>query len=282
MSNRNQPIQFIIFVFFMIPWIMISCEKDRYSEEEAMDSLQHTDLFIQIQNGSTFSETLEDAKVSLSHEGESSEKTTDSTGCVVFKNLNIGEKVTVQVSKKNYTRAVFEVSTSPGSYQVSQITKTLKIYPLTGENLATVKGQLTLETDLTNRKREYVANKQIKVVNHNLSKNQVGTFTGKTDSLGNYQVKVPVNPQGSDNLEVLFPVVDTTQTLAMELGNRYQIVHQGTTYFPDQYKASEIPCTPSAYASIEHPPDSAKGFRLGAKGVPVPLSNDMLEIIASG
>ncbi|MGM0530085.1 MAG: hypothetical protein ACQER7_01890 [Bacteroidota bacterium] len=251
--------------------ILVSCEEDQFTEKDAMESLQTIDMAFTIQDGSSHADGVEGATVKLLKDSASSstvEKTTDGSGYVMFEDMKIGGDISVYVSKDNYTKATFTIDASTDSYRESQISKTLKIYSLDSDNLATVKGQLTLETDLTNRQREKLANQEVKVVNHDLGANIEKSFVGTTDEDGKYSIKVPVNADGGDNLEVNFPNrIDTTQTLAMQEGT-YKVVSKPTVYYADHYDPTNIPFIPSAVATIDAPPETGSDFELGveAKG----------------
>ena len=245
--------------------ILVSCEEDKFTEKDAMESLQTIDVALTIQDGSSYAEGVEGATVKVLKDSSSSstlEKTTDASGYVIFEDMKIGGDISVYVNKDNYTKALFQVSTSTDSYRESQISKTVKIYPLDGENMATVEGQLTIETDLTNREREKLANQEVKVINHGLGDNIEKSFVGTTDGEGKYSIKVPVNADGGDNLTVYGPAkIDTAQTLAMN----EKVVSKPTVYYSDNYNPSQIPFVSSAVASIDAPNDVGSGFELGVK-----------------
>jgi len=251
--------------------VFVSCEEDKFTEKDAMEALQTIDVTITVQDGSSHAEAVEGATVKMMGDSASStttEKTTDASGNVLFEDMKIGGNITVYVNKDDYTKRSFSVSTSTNSYRDSRISETVKIYPLSGDNMATVEGQLTIETDLTNRKREKLADQEVRVINNSLGSDIEKSFVGTTDEDGKYSIKVPVNADGGDNLEVKVPgKIDTTQTLAMEERKR-EIVSKPTVYYADDYNPSDIPFVPSAIATIEAPSDVGTGFEMGieAKG----------------
>jgi hypothetical protein len=269
--------------------IFVSCEEDKFTEKDAMEALQHIDLSLTVQNGSANTEAVEGATVTVVKDSSTVEKTTDAAGSVVFNDMPVGGNLSVYVNKENYTKAVFTVSTSTNEYRKSQISKTVNIYPLSGENMATVKGQLTIETDLTNRKREKLGNQEVRVVNNSLGSNVESSFVGTTDEDGNYSIKVPVNADGNDDLEVKFPsAIDTTQTLAMGSKGMYEgsykVVTIPAVYYPDNYDPSDIPAIPSVSATIAAPSGSeGSGFELGTKPRGTPFTSESeLELIQGG
>jgi hypothetical protein len=263
--------------------ILVSCEEDKFTEKDAMESLQTIDVALTIQDGTSYAEGVEGATVKVLKDSSSSstlEKTTDASGYVMFEDMKIGGDISVYVNKDNYTKALFQVSTSTNSYRESQISKTVKIYPLDGENMATVEGQLTIETDLTNRVREKLANQEVKVINHGLGGNIEKSFVGTTDEEGKYSIKVPVNADGSDDLTVYGPTkIDTAQTLAMN----EKVISKPTVYYSDNYNPSQIPFVSSAVASIDAPTDVGSGFELGVKAKGTSFKDhSVIELIQGG
>ncbi len=256
--------------------VFVSCEEDKFTEKDAMDELQKIDVAITVQDGSSYGEAVEGATVSILKDSAAStttEKTTDASGNALFEDIKIGGNITVYVNKDDYTKRSFSVSTSTNSYRDSRISETVKIYPLSGDNMATVKGQLTIETDLTNRKREKLAGQEVRVINRNFGSDIEKSFVGTTDSEGKYAIKVPVNADGTDNLEVKFPSqIDTTQTLVMGsqgmYNGTYKVFNKPAAYYTENYNASDIPAIPSVVANIEAPNSVGSGFELGveAKG----------------
>ncbi len=287
MSNLKLMMMRNIYKFMMLialgAMTLASCEEDKFTEKDAMDALQHIDVALTVQDGSSYGDAVDGATVQLVKDSVTVEKTTDGSGNVVFSDMKVGGDISVYVNKDNYTKAMFQISTSTDSYRTKQISKTLKIYPLSGDNLATVKGKLSIETDLTNREREKLAGREVRVVNPNLGSNVESSFVGVTDSEGQYSVKVPVNPDGSDNLQITFPTVDTTQTLAMQSGGSYQVVSKPAVYYPENYDASDIPGIPSATVTVDAPNDVGSGFDLGAKVEESRLSqHSAVELIQEG
>ena len=250
--------------------IFFSCEEDKFTEKDAMEELQKIDVALNIQNGSSHGEPVEGATVKLSADSANAstvEKTTDGSGNVVFNDMKIGGNITVYVSKDNYTKASFSVDASTNSYRESRISETLTIYPLDGDNMATVEGQLTIQTDMTNRMPEKLADRQVKVVNNSLGSNVEQAFVDTTDQEGNYSVQVPVNPGGSDDLRVKFPSkIEATQTYAKKVGDTAKVVSEPAVYYADDnYDASDIEAVPSAVASIAAPNGVGSGFELGVE-----------------
>ena len=271
--------------------VFVSCEEDKFTEKDAMEALQTIDVSLTVEDGSSMGSTVEGATVKLVTDSTASgtEKTTGGSGSVVFSDVKVGGSMKVYVNKDNYTKALFTISTSANSYRTSQVAKTVKIYPLSGDNLATVKGQLTIETDLTNRKPEKLANQKVLVMNPNLESEVERAFYGTTDSEGKYSIQVPVNLDGrnDENIRVRVPSqIDTTQTLALYEEDTAKVTTKPTVYYSQNYEESNIPHIPSAYASIEAPQaEAGSGFELGVEAEPSdfndPVNNDV-EVVRGG
>ncbi|MFW6100304.1 MAG: hypothetical protein ACOC90_02875, partial [Bacteroidota bacterium] len=119
--------------------VFVSCEEDKFTEKDAMEELQTIDVAITVQNGSSQAEAIEGATVKLMGDSASStttEKTTDASGNVLFEDMKIGGDITVYVNKDDYTKRSFSISTSTDSYRDSRISETVKIYSLSGDNMA--------------------------------------------------------------------------------------------------------------------------------------------------
>lgn len=267
---------FKLFLFFpLIALAFISCEEDEFSEKEAMEELRHIDMVLTVIDPGSYADVVEGVTVKVVGDSTSIAKTTDSMGSVVFEDLKIGGEIGVYIEKENYTRAFYRVNTSTNSYGQSQVAATLPVYALDGENMAVVKGQLTIETDLTNRSRETVNNREVRVVNPALGNNVESAFVTTTDDNGNYSVKVPVNASGNDGLQVYVPsLIETSQALAMEVENGvFEVVEVPAVYSArsSDYIPSDIPYVPSAIASVEAPGNVGSGFALGVEARPTPL-----------
>lgn len=253
-------LKFIAFALIAIP-VFNSCE-DNYTEEDAMEAQQVVDLIISVTDESNFNQPVEAATVSTVINGTTVEKATDETGSVTFEEVKIGGNLNVYVSKENYTKTFTTVNTTPSNYRQSTISATISIYSLADANTATVKGQLTIETDLTNRSREVLEGMEVKAFNFDLPNGGNKAFIGTTDSEGKYEIKVPVNSDGDDNIRVKFNQLDTIRTAGAVKNNVYSVKNQKAYYAPEYYERTQIPPVPSAVISIEAPGAAGTGFEL--------------------
>ena len=264
---------FIKSILFLgiVAFMFTSCEEDEFTEKDAMDQLQHIDVSLNVTDGSSYGEAVEGATVELAGDSTTSSKTTDSAGNVTFNDVAVGTNLSVYVHKEDFTKAMYSISTLTESYRENVITENLKIYSLSGDNMATVKGKLTIETDLTNYEREVLSGQEVKVVNNSLGNEVASAFVGTTDEDGRYEIKVPVNPQGNDNLRVSFQdEVEADQTLALETEDGDYVVETvPATYYGDNYDPSSFMSIPSPVVTVDAPGSSGSGFKLGteARGV---------------
>ncbi|HAF31310.1 MAG TPA: hypothetical protein DCG75_19910 [Bacteroidales bacterium] len=256
-----------------------SCEKDTFTEEDAMQALQEVDLIIAVTDKSNFDLPVDSATISTVIDGITVEKTTDATGMVVFENVKIGGNLNVYVSKTNYTKTFTTVSTTPNDYRQATVSATVSIYSLADQNLVTVKGQLTIETDLTNRTKEVVVGTEVRVYNTYLPNGSAKAFVGISDAEGKYEVKVPVNSTGSDYISVRFYSIDAMRTAGVSVNNKYSVETHNAYYDIDgNTNPTDIPAVPSALITIAAPEDPGTGFELTTE---VDTSSSYLSVSAS-
>ena len=282
MRNFVKTILFLgVGVFFFT-----SCEEDTFTEKDAMEELQHIDVMLNVTDGSSYSEAIEGATVQIAGDSIASSKTTNDAGSVVFNDVQVGSNLSVYVQKDGFTKAVYNISTLTDSYRENIITENLKIYSLSGENMATVKGQLTIETDLTNREREILAGEEVRVINNSLEGNNSRSFVGTTDEEGHYSIQVPVTSEGDDYLDVKFPsLIEKRQAIAMEKEDgTYQVDTVAASFTFSNYDYSEIDDDiASAYAVVDAPQGNGTGFELGVEPHPTPFSEySDIEILKGG
>ncbi|MCD4833468.1 MAG: hypothetical protein K8R31_06705, partial [Bacteroidales bacterium] len=240
-----------------------SCEEDTFTEEDAMKALQEVDLIIAVTDKSNFDQPVDAATVSTVIDGVTVEKITDATGMVTFEDVKIGGNLNVYVSKENYTTSFTTVNTTPSDYRQATVSASVYIYSLADENLVTVKGQLTIETDLTNRTKEVVAGAEVRAYNYNLPNGSAKAFVNTTDAEGKYEIKVPVNATGNDYIQVRFNSLDTTRTVGVSLNNIYSVETQNAFYdIEGSTNPTDIPAVPSALITIGAPAASGSGFEL--------------------
>jgi hypothetical protein len=250
--------------------LLFSCKKDDFSEKDALDAQQTVDLAITVVDASSASEPVSGATVKLLKDSTLVSKTTNSNGTVVFTKVKIGDVAVVSVTKDQFTSILTTVSTSPDSYRQTQVSEIIRIYSLSSGKTATIRGRLTMQSDLTDRDREPAANVIVKVKNLTISSEML--YTATTDNDGKYSVSVPVSSRG-DYLELYYPEFTANQKLAFVQDDRsIAVAERPVLYKSDASTQFYIPAIPSVYATVASPTSSAgTGFALGSKPNRVPL-----------
>ncbi|PLX16967.1 MAG: hypothetical protein C0597_07545 [Marinilabiliales bacterium] len=258
-------LKFIAFALIAI-LVFNSCE-DNYTEEDAMQALQKVDLIVAVTDKSNYDQAVDGATVSTVIDGVSVEKTTDATGQVTFEDVKIGGNLNVYVTKADYTTTFTTVNTTPSDYRQASVSTSVSIYSLSDESLVTVKGQLTIETDLTNRTKEVVEGAEVRVYNQYLPNGGAKVFVGISDAEGKYEIKVPVNSTGNDYLNVRFHSLDTvSRTVGVNINNHYSVVTQNAFYdIEGNNNPTDIPAVPSALITIGAPAALGTGFEISTE-----------------
>lgn len=278
---------FIKSILFLgiVAFMFTSCEEDEFTEKDAMDQLQNIDVSFNVTDGSSYGEAIEGATVELAGDSTSSSKTTDDAGNVTFNDVPVGTSMSVYVHKEDFTKAMYNINTLTESYRENVVTENLKIYSLSGDNMATVKGKLTIESDLTNREREVLSDEEVRVVNDGLDNSNSRSFVGTTDEEGNYSIQVPVNPDGGDDLQVKYPsLIEKDQALAVETEDgTFMVDTVPAEFYYSRYEYTPINDEiPSAIAEVEAPEGAGSGFALGAEQTPTPASESEIDVLEGG
>jgi hypothetical protein len=275
-----------IFGLILTLAVLITSCKDGFTEEDAMSALQNVTLQVSVHDASQTDDALPGAVVRAVIDTSVVSVTTNSNGVAVFKDLKIGSNVNVYVSKDEYTTAFASINTTPNDYRQTVVGADVYLYATSGSTIATIKGQLTIETDLTNRVREYVEG--VDVIAYNSALNNTTTyFAGTTDATGNYSIAVPIDGNGGNDIYVYFPTIEKERTVGRSVNNKYYIETATATYSASNYGETAVDRVPSTYVVIDAPPASGTGFQLGLKAVRNSLSaavdNEFTnEVVVSG
>lgn len=242
----------IIFTLGLI-LILSSCDNNEFTEEDALKSLQQVSLQISVLDAANDNVPVEGAQVQIGTTGANTKATTNEFGIASFDKVPISGNIVMSVTKTDYTTTTTTINTIPNNYRQNVISSIVETYALTGDNIVTVSGQLTLETDLTNTSREVIANAEVVVKNNNLQSTQK-YFSTKTDVNGFYEIKIPVASDNSDQLNITFPKqIEANRTAAENNNNVYSIETKMATYSPFSYSTSNIPRVPSVIITIASP-----------------------------
>ena len=213
MKNQLKKLAFFLFAGALV---FSSCDKDKFTEEDALEALQEIGFVVAVIDASDNDTPISGASVKIVTKGESMEKTTDTNGVVTFEDIEVGDNINTYVSKEGYTTVFVSPSSLPVDYRQSIVSSDVRLYSLADDKMYTVKGTLTIESDLTNRQREAVpAGTEVRARNISLPSGITSSFVGLTDANGDYEIKLPVRSVGVDRVEVYFPEINTTQKLAL-------------------------------------------------------------------
>lgn len=174
--------------------LSISC-KEQFTEEEALKAQQLVDFALFVYNESSEGrEPVPGATVTFIQGTAKIEATTNESGVASFPGVKFGGFV-YTVTAENFTSVTDNEYIYPEDIRSSQETYSVGIYSIADETLATIKGKIQLETDLTNDTRETMEGitLRFRVSLNNGDK----VFTATTDADGNYEAKVPVRNYGS-------------------------------------------------------------------------------------
>ncbi len=254
-----------------------SCEKKSVTQEDVINQQQLVNLVLQILDASsTDIAPLDQALVTVTAGEKTEQKTSDATGIVTFEDIPIGGNIPVEVSRTDYTSIKTTVNTNPANFRQAVVYGTLNLYSLSDSLMTTVKGIVTIETDVTNRDPDFLpVGTEVKAYNTDLIGNNTA-FIGTTDAEGKYEIKIPVNNNGTDDIVIIFPDIITDQTVALEVEDGIgSSIEQRECYFTLNQNAEfgAIPTIPSAWVSIEAPPVAqGSGLTLGAAVNPTTLN----------
>lgn len=243
-----------IFIFTLgLILSLSSCDNNEFTEEDALKSLQQVSLQVSVLDAANDNIPVEGAQVQIGTIGSNTIATTNEFGIASFDKVPISGHIVMSVTKTDYTTTTTTINTIPNNYRQNVISSIVQTYALTGENIVTVSGQLTLESDLTNTSREVLSNAEVVVKNHNLQSTQK-YFSAKTDENGFYEIKIPVASDNSDQLSITFPKqIETNRKAAENNNNVYSIETRMAIYSPFGYSTSSIPRVPSAIITIAAP-----------------------------
>lgn len=266
-------------ILLMIPiMFLFSCNKDKFSEKDALDAQQTIDFLVTVIDGSSSLAPVQGATVKVISDSTTVSKLTNENGTVVFPKIEIGGDAVIFVSKDNFTSVLKTSYTSPDSYRQTQVSEIVTLYSLESDKIATFQGRLTMQSDLTDRDREPAAGVVVKAKNQELFSTTEQIFTATTDNDGRYTISVPVSSNG-DDIRIYYPEFTVNQKLAFVQDDQsVAVAERPVLYKSDSEPVSgairSIPAIPSIYATIAPPSSTAgSGFALGAKANRVPLSN---------
>ncbi len=273
------------FAFFLLAsTIFYSCKKDNLTQEDVIKNQQLIDFVVTVLDRTDFNKPVDSAMVTTYINGEKKEVSTDVTGTATFKDVKVGTNLSIFITKDNYLNAYAEAEAYTSNYRVAEVSQTVYLYSTTSSNLVTVKGRLTLESDVTNRKPEPASGVVVKAMNSYLNDYAEQYFYDETDTSGNYEIKVPVNTTSSNYVQLLYPEITTNQTFAKMLNNGTVKIVERKVLFKSNSGGVSVPSAPSAYLTIAAPDagNVGSGFELDAKANPTYLTSYSDAVLVTG
>jgi hypothetical protein len=263
----------------LIAGIFTACE-DEFSEKDALDAQQTIDLSVYVFDGFD-QEGVADASVTVIKDGDEKSAETNELGVASFNDIKIGGNLPVQVKKDGFTPVQTMANINVNNYRQGSYTLNVPVLSL-DTNTATVKGELAIETNLTNDSSEVPpVESTIKGYVH-LSGVQPVELVAKTDENGEFEFTVPTTNQGVE-FEIKYPTLTLDQTIAK---NRNEgeppfpettpsITTISTTFNPGS-DAITVPDVDPVYATVPAP--SGEGERAVISDVAVNSSGEIIDV----
>ncbi|MBY0436510.1 MAG: carboxypeptidase-like regulatory domain-containing protein, partial [Cyclobacteriaceae bacterium] len=213
--------------------ILVTSCKEKFSEEDALKAQQEVDLAIYVTNQTDPAQPpVAGANVTVTISGKTTSVTTDAAGAALFPKIQVGTYV-YKVEAASFITAAGTGSANPSNFRQKQVTQQVNLISLADADLATVKGTITMEKDVTNLTKEGASGVDV-YFNVYLNIGQ-RVFTTKTDANGNYQIKLPTNGVNQQTyVEILYADIEADQVIAVnkfsdEVGSFPQILPRKET-----------------------------------------------------
>lgn len=192
---------------------LLACSEE-FTEEDALKAQQTIDLAVYVVDGtSDLDSPIEGATVTVSQGGKTIEVITDASGVAMFPDFGVGSFV-YNVSADNYLSESNLGNAIADNIRVGQITARAELISMKDENLATIKGNITVDTDVTNLTKEAAADVMVYFDVYLYGRNHI--FSAITDTEGNYEAKIPTNgSDGTTYVELRYSDFEANQTIAV-------------------------------------------------------------------
>lgn len=158
MKMRNKFVRSLIAVV-LLAIVFVSC-KDNFTEEDSLNAQQTITYNVIILDAAT-QIGVEGAEVTIVQDGKEAKLPTNSLGVATFKNVKIGSDFPVSVIKEGITTINTTSDTDYAEYRQAEISAVFYVLSTT-ENLATVRGKVEIESDVTNDVREKITTGTVK------------------------------------------------------------------------------------------------------------------------
>ncbi|MGE0589332.1 MAG: hypothetical protein AB7O48_12215 [Cyclobacteriaceae bacterium] len=257
----------ILVVPVCITLIVTSC-KDKFTEEDLLNAQQTIDYSVVLKDAATLL-GIEGATVTIVQNGVELTGTTNAQGVATFIKVTVGNGFPLTITATDYVTVNSNIFL--GSVDYRQAEETNFFYTLSQTtNLATVKGVVEIETDVTNQATEVLSGAEVRAVfspssYNNLSLSNLNfTITATTGADGTYTMDLPTFADGV-SYDVFVNDIEVNQVIAFnnEVGQplfpaTLPQVANVLTAFSNSGSPEPIPLgVPSVFATIGANPTGA-------------------------
>lgn len=275
-SNSTKIMKMNIRVAFILAGIVgmatyFSSCKDGFTEEDLLNAQQSLTYNVILRNVATL-DGIEGAEVSIVQNGVEVTATTNALGTASFPNVKIGNGFPLVITATDFATVNTTVSNSSATYRQAELTSTFYTLSQTAQ-LATVRGVVEIDTDVTNDVSENVTTGDVTAVFETGSYNGLSlanipfTITAPIGANGTYQLQLPTFGTGVD-YTIFVNDLEVNQTIAYnnEVGDPLfpQTLPQVAnilTVFSDGGSPANIPFVPSVFATVNATPTGAGAAR---------------------
>lgn len=227
-----------------------ACEKDGITEKELLEKLSESSLSIKISNSGT-NEPISDAFVSIAASGKILTDTSDEKGFVFFEGLEQQSNAKLIVSKEGYWVYDNEINLEFSSRAAGEH---VEIFLNDKDKATTIKGKVTIQTDLTTLDPEHPVGITIKALNQSREILAIA----KTNNKGEYELKFPIGY--GQYVYVEFPTLQYDQKLKVrDTSNTVVSTTANGTIFDPTKAAEPVPNTSNIIATVERPNSTVSG-----------------------
>jgi hypothetical protein len=271
-------LSFILLI--LLAGIFNACE-DKFSEKDALEAQQTINLSVYVYDGYDQS-GISGASVTVIKDGDNKIEETNDLGVALFKDVKIGGNIPVKVEKDGYTPVQTMADIDVDNYRQGNYTIDLPMLSL-DSNTATIKGRLTIQTDLTNDSLEVPPEgSTIKGYVDMGGYIQPVELVTSSDADGKFEFIVPTTNQGID-FDIKYPTLTLDQKIAKNRNEGQppfpetlpSIVTINTVFNPTG-TSEDVPYVDPVYATVPAP--SGDGERAVISNVDVNSLGEVYDI----
>ncbi len=283
--KMNKKSTLVLVIMATIAIFVSSC-KDKFTEEDLLNAQQTIDYSVVIKDIATLL-GIEGATVTIVQDGVELTGTTNAQGVATFLKISVGNGFPLTITAANYATVTSNVNIS-ADYRQAEETDFFYTLSQTA-TLATVKGVVEIETDVTNQTREKVGSGTVTAVftpsfyNNLPLLNIHFTITATTAADGTYSMQLPTFGDGVE-YDIFVNDIEVAQTIAYnrEVGQpafpaTLPQIGSILTAFTDSGSPATIPGgVPSVFAVVNATPTG-----VGAQAATLGVNINALGVVTS-